>query len=115
MKLPTGIFVHVVTASNLPLNFALKCQQRLCDVCFNKHRFSGCGKSSQISSLEQKKVLDGHVDYSVSHYCNNHRERKSEIYCNECWIVDCTVGSLDEHKQHEAFDVTEFYKRQNKK
>ena len=97
------------------VRFCMDCHQNFCHQCLEVHASMSSSKSHQMSSLEHETDLKDNDELSEAHYCHQHREQKSEIYCKECRIVVCTVCFLAEHKQHDASHVNEFLENEKRR
>ena len=97
------------------VRFCMECHQNFCDQCLEVHASMSSTKSHQLSSLGHETGLKNNAKFSESHYCHQHREQKSEIYCKECRIVVCTVCFLAEHKQHDASHVNEYVENEKRR
>ena len=83
--------------------FCIECQQNLCNQCVGRHLRETSTKEHRIVSMN--KITDLTQLLSKTQFCNQHKEKELEIYCNECKAVVCATCFIDNHNTHDGSNV----------
>ena len=84
--------------------YCVDCQQKCCQACDDAHN---CWKIMQ----SHKRVRAGDEvsstniqDHSFS--CGKHCDKKIELYCIECKLVNCMMCFVEIHRQHDCVNIS---------
>ena len=81
------------------------CRQKLCDQCLDVHQIMNVSKSHQLVTLGDCSEFEQSLSQSKETYCEQHVDRKIEVYCLECKTAQCLACFILEHNGHKCADV----------
>ena len=87
--------------------FCVDCRHKLCNQCLGVHQMMNVSKSHQLVSTGDCSEMDQKLTRPTEIYCEQHVDRRIEIYCLECKTAQCTACFILEHNGHKCADVSE--------
>ena len=87
-------------------NFCSDCKQNMCRQCSKVHKAMNYSKSHQVLPIGNCPVLPQPYNVLVS-YCNQHPDKKLEVYCTQCESVACLTCFITKHNGHKCSDLSE--------
>ena len=84
--------------------YCVDCDQKLCEQCSRSHRRMKSG-AHQVRPLGAE--LEQELIQLRGSYCDQHKDRRVEMYCYECNENICLMCFAIKHRQHETAEISE--------
>ena len=83
-------------------NYCVDCQNHMCEQCANVHLL--------MKSSEDHHMVEGFQEMEVSmkystRQCDQHKDKKIEIYCLDCKTAVCMACFIIKHNGHKCSDI----------
>ncbi|XP_062616607.1 E3 ubiquitin-protein ligase TRIM8-like [Saccostrea cucullata] len=86
-------------------NICLTCQDSLCGICTKSHRRSRASNTHKIIPIDDPNAVTQLTSASVKiENCQEHSDRKVELYCNDHSQPCCTLCVSTEHRKCDSID-----------
>jgi len=92
---------------NVASVYCVECQMKLCQNCKRVHRKSKLTRSHRLVDIGDKMSVESLCQSMPPSYCDQHSDKKLEIYCFDCKLVICMMCYFKSHKDHKCSDVNE--------
>ena len=89
------------------INFCTTCEMLVCKKCLtDSHNFWPGNKNHNVLSVEEMSNHKSHEKMRKELYCNKHRNKVLEIYCETCKELCCIHCMSSNHKKQNHSWVT---------
>ena len=82
----------------------LECRQNLCSHCAQMHLVTKGLEGHQVNPIGESTVSERSSNYEVKR-CDEHEDKKIEIYCLECKTAVCLACFCRKHNGHKCSDI----------
>ena len=84
----------------------LDCQQNLCSQCAKMHLVTKGLELHRVVRIGEIPGTKDSKNYPVKH-CDQHKDKKIEIYCLDCRVAVCMACFITKHNGHKCSDIDE--------
>ncbi|XP_062591941.1 probable E3 ubiquitin-protein ligase MID2 [Saccostrea cucullata] len=88
-------------------NYCLFCCEALCDMCAKDHRKNRTSRDHKICRLDEMKCVPELSKISSNIYCEKHKDRPIELFCNDHEEPCCAMCCSTEHRKCESVETIE--------
>ena len=95
--------VHEADANKAATWQCINCAENLCNQCCKAHQRQKIGRTHKMVEIGNKETE--HLLKVTPSFCEDHPDKLTELYCNDCRKVICYMCHVIQHKTHDCDDI----------